>query len=300
MKAFLIAFAVLVLAALAAIAAVSFARNAPTGELVREDRPATGFHRLEINGLVEITLVQGTAEGVTVEAPSSMLRRVRTEVHDGTLIIDATEQRGMWQWFSGRRGSRTTRITVTCARSTRSRPPAAWTVGADSLKAGDCGSISPSVLRSRSATCVRRRCSRRFGAPIKADLAGKVRGNERPLGAGSFSASKLASDEAVIEVSGRRARPCEMPRQFDRGRYLPAPAPVEVSGARSEGQTTIVASARSGDASRPRTRRRALRVPARRKTPRPRNRWKSPRTGVRRRLGRRGRRAARSDDVVRR
>jgi len=203
MKVFLIAFAALVLAALATIAAVSFARNTSSGEMVREDRAATGFHRLEIDGHAEVTLVQGAAEGVTVEAPSSMLRRVRTEVRDGTLFIDAAEQRRMWQWFSGRRGRRTPRITVNLREVDRIEVAGAVTMAADSLKAGelrlDLAGACSLKIRDLQATTLRLDGS---GA-IKADVAGKVQRQRVDLsGAGSFQASKLASDEAVIEVSG--------------------------------------------------------------------------------------------------
>jgi hypothetical protein len=203
MKVFLIAFAALVLAALATIAAVSFARNTPSGEMVREDRAATGFHRLEIDGHVEVTLVQGAVEGVTVEAPSAMLRRVRTEVRDGTLFIGAAEQRRMWQWFSGRRGRRTPRITVNLREVDRIEVAGAVTVAADTLKAGelrlDLAGACSLKIRDLQATTLRLDGS---GA-IKADVAGKVQRQRVDLsGAGSFQASKLASDEAVIEVSG--------------------------------------------------------------------------------------------------
>jgi hypothetical protein len=203
MKVFLIAFAVLVLGSLAAIAAVSFARNVPTGALVREDRPATGFHRLEIDGQVEVTLVQGTPEGVTVEAPSSMARRVRTEVSDGTLVIHAAQQRGMWQWFSGRRSSRMARITVNLREVDRIEAAGAVTIAADSLKAGelrlDLAGACSLKIRDLQATTLLLDGS---GA-IKANVAGKVQRQRIDLsGAGSFQASKLASEEAIIEVSG--------------------------------------------------------------------------------------------------
>jgi hypothetical protein len=203
MKAFLIAFAVLILAALASIAAVSFARNTPAGEVVREERAATGFHRLEINGQVEVTLVQGAAEGVTVEALSSMLHRVRTEVRDGTLVIDAAEQRQIWRWFSGRRGSRTPRITIKLREVDQIEAAGAVTLAADSLKAGelrlDLAGACSLKIRDLQATTLRLDGS---GA-IKADVAGKVLRQRIDLsGAGSFQASNLASDEAVIEVSG--------------------------------------------------------------------------------------------------
>jgi hypothetical protein len=203
MKVFLIAFAVLVLGSLAAIAAVSFARNAPTGELVREDRPATGFHRLEIDGQVEVTVVQGTPEGVTVEAPSSMLRRVRTEVRDETLVIHAAQQRGMWQWFSGRRGRRTPRITVNLRDVDRIEAAGAVSIAADSLKAGElrldlAGACSLKIRDLQATTLVLD-----GSGAIKADVAGKVQRQRIDLsGAGSFQASNLASEEAIIEVSG--------------------------------------------------------------------------------------------------
>jgi hypothetical protein len=203
MKVFLVAFAALVLAALATVAVVSFARNAPTGEIVREDRPATGFHRLEINGQVEITLVQSAAEGVTIEAPSSILRRVRTEVRDGTLVISAAEQHRTWQWFSGRRARHTPRITVNLREIDQIEAAGAVTVAADSLKAGelklDLAGACSLKIRDLQATTLRLDGS---GA-IKANIAGKVQRQRIDLsGAGSFQASKLASDEAVIEVSG--------------------------------------------------------------------------------------------------
>jgi len=171
--------------------------------VVREDRAATGFHRLEIDGQVEVTLVQGATEGVTVEAPSSRLRRVRTEVRDGTLFIDAAEQRGTWQWFSGRRSRRTPRITVNLRDVDQIEVAGAVTLAADSLKAGelrlDLAGACSLRIRDLHATTLRLDGS---GA-IKADVAGKVQRQRVDLsGAGSFQASKLASDEAVIGVSG--------------------------------------------------------------------------------------------------
>src|SRR5215472_1808646 len=67
MKAFVIAFVVIVLAALGAMLALSHLRVSAPARLVSESRALTGFHRLEIRGLAEVTLVQGGNEGVTLE-----------------------------------------------------------------------------------------------------------------------------------------------------------------------------------------------------------------------------------------
>jgi hypothetical protein len=200
MKAFLIAFAVVVLGALGAIAAFSLNRNAPPGELVREARTATGFHRIEINGQANVTLVQGATEGVSIEAPASA--RVRTEVRDQTLVVDVEDRRGAWHWFSGS-GGRTPRVTINVRDLDRIEVAGAVKLVADSLKSADlridlAGACSLSV-RDLQATTLKLDGS---GA-TKVDIAGKVVRQEIDLsGAGSYHAAKLISDEAVVEVSG--------------------------------------------------------------------------------------------------
>lgn len=201
MKAFLIAFAVVVLGALGAIAAFSLNRSAPAGEPVRETRVATGFHRVEINGQANVTLVQGPTEGVTVEAPASA--RVRTEVRDQTLVVDAQDQRHVWQWFSGRGTGRTPRVTINIRDLDRIEAAGAVKLVADSIKSADlrvdlAGACSLHV-RDLQATTLKLDGS---GA-TKVDISGRVVRQEIDLsGAGSYQAAKLTSDEAVVEVSG--------------------------------------------------------------------------------------------------
>ncbi|OLC69594.1 MAG: hypothetical protein AUH79_01145 [Betaproteobacteria bacterium 13_1_40CM_4_64_4] len=109
MKVFLIAFAALVLAALATIAAVSFARNTPTEKLMREDRAVTGFHRLEIDGQIDVTLAQGAAEGVK-SATARFSSKRRDSAGDGCGSRDAT-------------AATHPASPSTCARSTESGSP---------------------------------------------------------------------------------------------------------------------------------------------------------------------------------
>src|SRR5258706_4305340 len=110
MKVFLIAFAVILLGSLGTIAAFSLNRSAAKNEITHETRDATGFHRIEIAGMADVALVQGTAEGVSIDAPASV--RVRTEVREGTLVIDTEDRRRTWQWFAGRSARQTPRVTV--------------------------------------------------------------------------------------------------------------------------------------------------------------------------------------------
>ena len=49
-------------------------------ELVRETRVATGFARIDIDGQADVTLRQGSSEGVTIEDCVAMARHVGAEI----------------------------------------------------------------------------------------------------------------------------------------------------------------------------------------------------------------------------
>ncbi len=180
MKVFLIAFAVILLGSLGTIAAFSLNRSAAKNEITHETRDATGFHRIEIAGMADVTLVQGTAEGVSIDAPASV--RVRTEVREGTLVIDTEDRRRTWQWFEA---AGAVKLVADSLRSPNLRLDLS---GACSLTVHD---LQATTLRLDGS-----------GA-TKIDIAGKVtRQNIDLSGAGSYQAGNLTSDEASVGVSG--------------------------------------------------------------------------------------------------
>jgi hypothetical protein len=201
MKAFLIAFAVIVLGSLGTIATFSLNRNAAKNEITHETRDATGFHRIEIAGAADVTLVQGTAEGVSIEAPASA--RVRTNVQDGTLVVDTEDRRRAWQWFAGRGAGQTPRITIKLRELDRVEAAGAVKLVANSLRSEnlrlDLSGACSLTVRDLQATTLRLDGS---GA-TKIDIAGHVTRQDVDLsGAGSYQAGNLTSDEASVGVSG--------------------------------------------------------------------------------------------------
>src|SRR5258708_4367215 len=201
MKGFLIAFALVVLGTLATVGGLSFNHKVAPVEAVHETRAATGFRWVEINGQVNVVLVQGTTEGVTVDAPASA--RVRTEVRDQTLVVDAQDQRHVWQWFWGRGAGRTPRVTINVRDLDRVEAAGAVKLVADNLRSAtlslDLAGACSLKIRELQATTLKLDGS---GA-TKVEIAGKVMRQEIDLsGAGSYQAAKLDSDEAVVGVSG--------------------------------------------------------------------------------------------------
>src|SRR5690348_10493081 len=135
MKIFLIAFAVIVAASLAAIATVSISRSAKASASVHETRSVSGVRRIEISGQAAVVLVQGNDEGVTVDATASA--RVRTEVTDATLTIDVEHRRHMFGWFTGRSSERAVRIKVNLRDIDRIEVAGAVSIAADRLNSKD-------------------------------------------------------------------------------------------------------------------------------------------------------------------
>jgi hypothetical protein len=201
MKAFLIAFAVIVLGSLGTIAAFSLNRSAAKNEITHETRDATGFHRIEIAGMADVTLVQGTAEGVSIDAPASV--RVQTRVRGDTLIVDTDDRHHAWHWFAGRGAGQTPHITINLRELDHVEAAGAVKLVANSLRSSnlrlDLSGACSFTVRDLKAETLRLDGS---GA-TKIDIAGKVTRQDVDLsGAGSYQAGNLTSDEASVGVSG--------------------------------------------------------------------------------------------------
>jgi hypothetical protein len=202
MKTFLLVFA-LPLTVVTALADLGAVGNVAAAELVQENRVVAGFHRIEIDGQVNVTLVQGTTEGVTVEAEAIALPRIRTEVHGDTLSIDSETSRTVWQWFSGRGVTRTPHITIHLKDVDRIEAAGSVTLDAESLKSSDLrmdlSGACTLRIRDLQANSLRLDGS---GA-IKVAFAGKVGQQKVDLsGASTYDAERLVSSDVAIDVSG--------------------------------------------------------------------------------------------------
>ena len=203
MKAFVIAFVVIVLAALGAMLALSHVRVGAPAKLVSESRALTGFHRLEIRGYAEVTLVQSGNEGVTLEGSSTLLRRVRTEVSGETLVIDAAGSNRGWLWLTRAGSNRPTRITINLRDVDRIEAAGAVSIAAASLKATDLYLDVAGATKLRIGDLQADRLKLDGAGATKADISGKVARQDIDLsGASSYEASRLESDDAKVDVSG--------------------------------------------------------------------------------------------------
>ena len=203
MKTVVIVIVGVIIATLAAVATLATTRRQPVGESQRETRVLTGFSRIEIVGMADVRLRQGTTEGATVEATGRLLPRIRTEVRDQTLFIDVAQERQWSDWMHWSGPRRTPRVTVDFIKLERLESAGAVKIAAESIRADelrlDFSGASSVRIANLQASGLRLEGS---GA-TKVELAGKVGTQFVDLsGAGSYSATGLESDRAEVHVSG--------------------------------------------------------------------------------------------------
>jgi hypothetical protein len=190
----------------AALAWFTLTRGGGSGaDVTKEGRPLDPFHRLEISGRADVTLVEGQSESVTVETAARGQPRVLARIENGTLMIDAGDSRRRW-WNAliGRRAPATPpRISVAFKSLDAIALSGTVKLTADRISATDLR-LAASGGSTVRLDDIDAQSIRIIGSgALKATLAGKVVEQKIEIsGAGEIHADRLASQDAVVEVSG--------------------------------------------------------------------------------------------------
>jgi hypothetical protein len=212
MKIVIILLVGVVVAVLAAVASLAVTRHVSSAvtrhvsqamDLQRETRVATGFNRIEIDGVAEVHLRQGTTEGATIESGASLLPRIRTEVRDRTLFIDTAQERRWSDWTHWTTPSQPPRVTVDFIKLDQVETAGAVKLAVDGLKADELrlDFAGASTVRIRDLQASRLRVD--GSGATKVEISGKVGAQAVDLsGAGSYAALDLQSERAEVHVSG--------------------------------------------------------------------------------------------------
>ena len=173
----------------------------PTTRL--ETRSVAPFHRIEVSGTANVTLVQGDAESVEMEVPAGSAT-VDAAVRDDTLIIAGRDRsRGFLELFGSGAKHRTSRIKIrfrsldAIALSGAVRLDAG-ALRTDTLRIAASGGSS---LRIDGLDATRLRVS--GSGALDARIAGRVVDESVAIsGAGAYRAERLHADHASVDVSG--------------------------------------------------------------------------------------------------
>jgi hypothetical protein len=201
---------VVLLAIAAAVAAAWFVLNRSFGgggslrggEMTSEQRTLPPFTGIAIDGLAEVTLVQGSAEEIRFDIPAKQLGRVRVNVRDGTLHIENGSTGNFWTLLLG--GSmRPLRATITFRDLDRVEVAGSVKLRVDGWKTEKLAlSVSGEGTMRITGLDTKELAIAASGA-VKAEIAGRATDQRIAIsGAGDYRAAGLVSDNARVAVSG--------------------------------------------------------------------------------------------------
>lgn len=200
----LLILACVVIAAALAWFTLDRARPAAVATATETDtRSVAPFHRIDVGGNADVTLVQDDAESIRIEVPAGSTA-VDAEVHDGTLTIAGREgSRGfLWLFGSGARHP-APRITLHFRTLDAIVLSGAVKLDARALRTDTLriAASGGSSLRIAQLEATRLRVA--GSGALDARIAGHVVDEAVSIsGAGAYRAERLRADHATVDVSG--------------------------------------------------------------------------------------------------
>ena len=170
-----------------------------SGQIESQSREVQGFMGVSINYPAEVVIQQGKVESVKLEADDNLLPQLSTEVNDGVLIIENSENR----WSQRVNPTERVKITITVKDLREIEFSSAGSVQVNGLKTDELSlhlnGVGEMTLNDLE---VRKLESRLSGAGnIEANgIAEEL--DIRISGVGGFDAPKLESLVGVVRISG--------------------------------------------------------------------------------------------------
>jgi hypothetical protein len=172
------------------------------GEMATEVRALPPFTKMAVDGLAEVTLVQGTTESISLEAPAKQMRAVVADVRNGTLHLASGESREWWGFLFGG-AQRGIRATVTFRDLGEVKVSGAVKLRADGWKTDNLALGVSGAASLRIAGLETKSLAVAGSGAVKAEIAGRATEQRIAIsGAGDYRAANLASENARVSVSG--------------------------------------------------------------------------------------------------
>jgi hypothetical protein len=171
-----------------------------SGHVVSETRPVSGFNAVTVNYPSDVTITQGSAESMTIEAEDNVLRDITTEVRGGVLYIGVENQGTLG---SAIMPTRTVRIIITVKDLSALDVPAAGTTHVNGLKTNNLAvSISGAGTISLDNLTAQSLASQLNGAGSVTASGSASSVDVNISGFGSFNGGGLQSKSASAAISG--------------------------------------------------------------------------------------------------
>lgn len=197
MKRYLVITLLLLVALLTSACEINMVTG--SGRVTTQNRTVAGFNAVTFAGLGELTITQGSTEGLTIEAEDNILDKIKTEVKNGSLYIGFIRD----NWQDVVRPTRTIKFDLKVRNLNTldltglgSITLAKLQGEAITIKVSGAGGVKISQVSADSLTAV-------LSGAGGVDIAGKVVTQTITLaGAGNYNAGDLESQNTTVTLSG--------------------------------------------------------------------------------------------------
>lgn len=172
---------------------------AGSGKIKSETREVQGFLAVSVNYPADVLIQQGKVEAVKVEADDNLLPQLRTDVENGTLIIENKEQ----PWSKRVNPTKRVKITITVKDLNEIEFSSAGNLMVDGLKTEALRLNLNGVGQMTFNDLDVRQLEARLSGAGNIEANGTAEELDiRISGVGGFDAPKLESQVATVRISG--------------------------------------------------------------------------------------------------
>ncbi len=170
-----------------------------SGRMTTQSRQVSGFNSVLFSGLGDVSITQGSTEGLIIEAEDNIMPIIVTEVRDGQLYIGFERQ----NWQDIVRPTRTIKFTLSVKNLNSIEISGVGSLSSNSLsaddltiKVGGAGGVKINNLDASSLTAI-------MSGAGNVDISGTVNSLNATLsGVGNFSCGNLQTSTAKVNVTG--------------------------------------------------------------------------------------------------
>jgi hypothetical protein len=165
--------------------------------LITENRPVSGFNRLDISGGGDVTIIQDGTESLTIETDDNVMQYVTSEVRGGTLYVGLE--------FHSLRSIIPSRLSLTLHVKdlTGISSSGSWNMVSESLQAGNLDIAISGSGKVTVNTLNTDKLNVHISGSGNMDLAGNLQSQEVSIsGSGTYRAGDLQTQDTKISVSG--------------------------------------------------------------------------------------------------
>jgi hypothetical protein len=167
-----------------------------TKPVIRQDRPVSGFTRLDLQGVGEVSITQGSQESLVVEAEDNIVPVLITEVKNGTLVIRVQENTSI-------NATKPIKYALNVKTLEAITVSGAGAVTSSGLNAQDFALEVPGAGAAKLSGLNATTLTATLSGAGRVDLSGSVTAQTVALsGAGQYAACALQSQDANVTLSG--------------------------------------------------------------------------------------------------